>query len=321
MGQFLEHWLEHSAKPTVRPKTYRSYSQLARQHVIPGLGRHALVKLSPEHVQAFLNQQLKAGRVVAKGEKPQGLSPRSVQYLRAVLRRALNQAVKWGFVARNAATLVDPPRAKRHDVRTLTPDQARTLLTVSTNHRLEALVSVALSCGMRQGEILALLWADVTLDEGQIRVRHTLERSQGYWQLVETKSDESRRTIRLPIQLVDILKAHRRRQLEQRLAAGSHWTEHDFVFTTRTGHPYDGCNLTRDFKRMLKKADLPCMSFHALRHSCATLLLVQGVSPRVIMDLLGHSDIRLTLDTYSHVLPSLQDEAAAKMGALLWKTG
>ncbi len=159
----------------------------------------------------------------------------------------------------------------------------------------------------------------IALEAGTLSVRHTLDRVKGAWLFAEPKSERSRRTIKIPAPLVPILRTHRTAQLKRRLGAGGRWQEHDFVFTTRNGRPLDGCSLTRDTKGLLRKAGLPLVSFHALRHSFATLLLVQGVSPRVVMDLLGHSDIRLTLDVYSHVIPTLQDDAAAKIGAALWR--
>ncbi|MGH9148660.1 MAG: site-specific integrase, partial [Vicinamibacterales bacterium] len=166
--------------------------------------------------------------------------------------------------------------------------------------------------------ILGLRWDDVDLDRGVLRVRQALERLGKGWRLVEPKSEASRRTIRVPDPLVPILRAHRVRQLEQRLAASAKWKEDGFVFTASHGQPLDGCRLNRTVKAMLRAAGLPPLHFHALRHSCATFLLVQRVPPRVVMDVLGHSDIRLTLNTYSHVIEQLQDEAAQEMTTVLW---
>jgi integrase len=276
-------------------------------HLIPGLGHLRLTRLHPEHVEQFL---------VRKHQE--GLSPRSCQYLRAILRIALNRAVKHGLVLRNVAALAEPPRVVRVEIQTLTPAQARTFLATQQKHRLYPVIVVAVSCGLRSGEILALRWEDVELERGVLRVRHTLERLGKGWRLLEPKSKQSRRTIRLPEPVIPILRAHRVRQLERRLAAGARWKEHDFVFTTRTGQPLEGVRLNRDTKNLFRRAGLPPVHFHALRHSCATFLLVQGVAPRVVMDILGHSDIRLTLNTYSHVLEQLQEGAAQEMSSLLW---
>ena len=306
MKQFLERWIE-TVRLSVRAKTHHSYAQLVRLHLVPGLGHLNLGRLQPEHVDAFLSQKREAG-----------LSPRTCQYLRAVLRIALNRAIKRKLVTLNAAALADAPRVARAEVQSLTPEQARTFLAAIADHHLYPLIVVAVSCGLREGELLGLQWPDLDLDRGVLRVRHALERLGKGWRLIEPKSEGSRRTIRLPAPVVPILRAHRVHQLERRLAAGARWREHAFVFTTRDGQPLDGCRLNRQTKGQLEAAGLPPLKFHSLRHSCATFLLVQGVAPRVVMDILGHSQISLTMNTYSHVIEQLQDGAAQEMSALLW---
>lgn len=307
VGQFLSQWLEESARPKLRPRTFETYAQVIRSHVEPGLGRLPLVKLTPQHVQTWLNERQKSG-----------LSPRTCQHARAILRAALARAVKWGYVTRNVAALVDAPRVTKAEIRPLLPDQARTLLTAAREHRHGALVTVALALGLRQGEALGLRWEDVDLEAGLLTVRHALQfPTGGGWVLVEPKSDRSRRVITLPEIVVVALRAHRLRQREQRLLAGSSWREHGFVFTSRVGTPLDPWGVIRAFKRLLKDAGLPNIRFHDLRHTAATFLLAQGVDPRTIMETLGHSQISLTLNTYSHVLPSLQRDAAEKMNRLL----
>lgn len=306
VGRFLDRWLNESAKPTIRPRTYTSYAQLIRLHLAPELGRISLAKLSPQEVQEFLNRKLAAG-----------LSPRTVQYLHAVLRRALNQAVKWGLVPRNVATLVDPPRVRREEVRPFTPEQARAFLVAVQGDRLEALYTVALAMGLRQGEALGLRWQDVDLEEGVLSVRTALQRVDGRLQLVEPKSATSRRTIALPQVAAATLRAHRASQLQERLLAGERWQESGLVFTTRLGKPLIARNVFRSFQRVLARAGIPHQRFHDLRHTCATLLLAQGIHPRVVMEMLGHSQISLTMNTYSHVVPALQKEAAGRMDEVL----
>ena len=199
----------------------------------------------------------------------------------------------------------------------MTPEQARAFLDAAHGQRLEALYAVALALGLRQGEALALRWVDLDLDAGFVTVRAGLQRVAGRLVLVEPKTPKSRRTIAAPPIVVAALRAHRSRQLQDRLAAGAAWQDLDFVFCTQTGGPLDSRNVTRDFQRSLAKAGLPHMRFHDLRHSCASLLLAQGVHPRVVMETLGHSQIALTLNTYSHVIPVLQREAADRMEAAL----
>lgn len=311
-GQFLDKWLEDSVKPSVRPRTFKSYSQLVTRHVAPELGNIRLAKLSPQDIQDLMNRKLKAG-----------LSPRSVQYIHAIIRRALVQARKWDLVPRNVAKLVDPPRAQRYEVKALSPEQARAFLDAAKGDRLKALYTVAVALGLRRGECLALRWEDIDLEAGTLRVRHTLHHVDGGgWTLAEPKSANSRRTLGLPQFALAALKDHRKRQLEEKISKGKDWQDHGFVFTSRAGTPLDGQHLYfRHFKKLLGKAGLPDIRFHDLRHSCASLLLAQGVSPRVIMETLGHSQISLTMNTYSHVMPVLMREAADKMDALLSSEG
>lgn len=247
------------------------------------------------------------------------MAPRRVALIRATLRCALARAVKHGIVGRNVAALASPPRQERHEIQPLDSAELRTFLIAIEGHRLEALFVLAVTSSMRSGELLGLTWPDLRLDAGEVVVRKALQRIDGANQLVDPKSNAGRRTIALPAMAVDKLRAHRTRQLEERLAAGPEWqpTIADLVFTTATGTPLDAGNVLRTLHGILERAGLPRRRFHDLRHSMATALLVAGVSPRVVMEMLGHSQISLTLGTYSHVLPGLQREAADRMGALL----
>ena len=325
VDQFLTRWLEDSARPKLRPRTFTSYRNMIRLHIAPNLGRVPLQKLTPQHLQAWINDRQKAGWLgpkakedtIDKAPASRGLSPRTCQYALAILRSALAQALRWGYVSRNVATLIQSPRVLRHEIDPLQPDQARKLIVAARAHRLGAIVTVAMSLGLRQGEALGLKWDAVDLDAGMIEVRVALQRVDKAWKLVEPKSTRSRRKIALPDVAITALRAHRVRQLEERLAAGPDWQDEGFVFSTRTGTPIEPSNLTRTFKALLAVADLPEIRFHDLRHTAATFLLAQGVDVRTIMETLGHSQISLTLNTYSHVLPELQQDAARRMNELL----
>jgi len=306
VGDFLDQWLAEVAKPRVRAWTYAGYEVHIRRHLKPTLGRIALERLTPQQVQALLNQKLR-----------EGLKPKTVRYLRGTLRTALNEAVRWGLVARNAAALVDGPRVERYPIRPFSPDEARRLLQAIKGDRLEALYSVALTMGLRQGEALGLTWEDIDLEMGYMRISKQLQRIHGSPQLVDPKTERSRRTLAMPPMIAQSLRDHFRRQQRERQHAGSRWTESGLAFTTPIGTPLDGTAVTKEFHRLLDRADLPQRRFHDLRHSCATLLLVQGVSPRVVMDVLGHSQIGLTMNTYSHVIPDLRRDAATRMQQLL----
>jgi integrase len=306
VAQFLDRWLTESVKATVRPRTYSSYSDLVRLHIKPVLGKTSIARLTPQQIQGLLNAKLQAG-----------LSTSTVKYIHAVLRRALGQAYRWGIVARNAAALVDPPRVRHEEVSIMDPAQARAFLDAISGHRLEALYSVALAVGLRQGEALGLRWDDVNLESGQLEVRKQLQRLDSQYRLVEPKTNKSRRTLDLPGFAVDSLRQHRVHQIEERLAAGGDWEEWGLVFTTRRGTPLDAKNVTHRFQEFLARNNLPRMRFHDLRHACASLLLAQGEQARVVMEILGHSQISMTMNTYSHVIPALRREAARRMDTLL----
>jgi integrase len=308
--QFLRDWLETVVKPSVRVTTFVSYEQVVRTYLVPGLGRLRLRQLGPQHVQWMLNRHLSAGR----------LKPRSVAYIRLVLRVALNQARKWNLVSRNAAELAEPPRLERFRIEPLSPDQARALLEAASGSRLEALYAVALACGLRMGEILGLRWQDIDLEHGQIVIARALQRQKGHGLvLTETKTDRSRRTVALPTPLIESLRVHRIRQVKERLAAGSRWHDRGLVFASTVGSGLEPRNLHRAFKAVLTKAGLPDIRFHDLRHSAASLMLAQGIHLRVVMEVLGHSSISVTANTYSHVMPSLMQDAAEKMAGVLFR--
>ncbi len=299
VGKFLSTWLEDVARLRVRPSTFRSYEQILRNHLIPGLGRIQLQKLTPKDIQEFLN-----------AKHSEGISS---EHLRRVLRAALSQAVKWDLVPRNVATLVVAPKRPKHEFAYLEPDAARKFLEAAKGHRHEALFTVALSVGLRLGEALGLKWDDIDLQNGSLSVRRQLQRRKGKIEFSEPKTAKARRTIPLPAFAVTALLEHRGKQLEEKLMNIDRWTEYNLVFASSVGTPAEERNVRRTLVALLQKCGLPPMRFHDLRHTCASLLLAQGTDPRTIMETLGHSQIALTLNTYSHVLPSLQRDAADKM--------
>jgi integrase len=306
VANVLTDWLETSGRHKLRPSTLTSYTQTINQHLIPELGRIKLSKLMPQHVQRYMDVKLESG-----------LSPRSVDYHRAILRRVLNQSIKWGQLARNPAALVDGPRQERYQATVFTREETRRFLQAIRGHRLEALFSVAVAVGLRKSEILGLEWSDIDQGAGTVTVRHQLQRVAGKLQLVPLKTASSRRTIPLPTLTVEALRAHKIRHLEERLRAGDTWQGWNQVFTTPHGTPIDGRNLSRIFHGILSDAELPRLRFHDLRHSCATLLLEQGVDVRTIMDVLGHSQISLTLNTYTSVAGPLRTAAMERMDQAL----
>jgi integrase len=303
LGAFLDQWLI-TVRPTLRPSTYASYEGIVRLHLVPEIGRVTLEKLSVEHVAGL----------TAHKQADRRLSPTTVRYVLLILRNALNKAVRWGLVGRNVAMLVDPPRVGHKDVRVLSPDETKKLLDAARGEPIEGLVVLAVSTGVRLGEALGLQWPDVDLDRRQLRISKSLQRISGQGQvLMEPKTRRSRRSLVLPVKTAEALRAVRFHQDQRRRAVGPGWPNGNFVFTSSTGQPLDQRNVLRMFRRVLRKAKLPGMRFHDLRHSCASLLLAQHISPRVVMETLGHSRISVTMDTYTHVMPALMQDAADAM--------
>lgn len=294
VGAYLEDWLEAS-RDKVRPSTWRTYETYVRTHHLPRLGRFSLNKLTPGDVERMLR------------DMPG--SARTRHHARAVLRTALQRAVAHGLILRNPAALAGPPRVEHREVETWDAAQVRIFLDAIRGHRLEALFTVAVSTGLRQGELLGLRWSDVNLSAGTLTVRHALQRVDGRLQLVETKTAKSRRTIPLSDLALQAL-----RTAQDGPIIGTH------LFTTPAGGPLYGTAVYREFRAVTEAAGLPRIRFHSLRHTAASLLLAQGVHPRVVMELLGHSTIALTMNTYSHVIPALERDAADRMNAILTAT-
>ena len=306
VGDFLVEWLESVARPRIRPSTYRRYEQLVRTFLVPQLGTVRLSQLKPMHVQAVLNRA-----------SASGLKPMTVHHIRAVLRTALNDALRWDLVTRNAAALAESPRQRRPEVAFLDADQAREFLASLGDDRYGPLYVLAMALGLRQGEALGLSWLDCDFETGTIRIRNALQRLDRQWSLVDPKSESSRRTLPMPAIVRSALQRQRALQAEQRLLAGTRWQETGFVFTSAVGTPLEGVNVTHRLQRALAAAGLPRLRFHDLRHTAASLLLAEGVPARVVMETLGHSQISLTLNTYSHVTKRLLGEAAAAMDRVL----
>ncbi len=307
VGEFIEQWLENVSRHRVRTTTHETYASIIRNHIVPGIGGVRLSRLTPQHISSLYEELLK-----------KGLAPRSVMYVHAVLRSALKQAVRWNLLVRNPVEAVDPPRPERFRARALSPEQVSQFLDAAREDDLYALYVLALTTGMRQGELLGLMWCDVELDAAQIRVQRQLTRTAGGLAFAEPKTAKGRRTVALPHIAVEALRQHRARQAEARLLAGPEWTDIDLVFANQHGRPMERQNVVkRSFQPLLTAAELPRVRFHDLRHSAATLLLSQNVHPKVVQERLGHSTISVTMDTYSHVMPSMQREAADKLDAML----
>ncbi len=306
VGQYMASWLK-AARPSIRERTWVRYEQYVRLHVVPTMGKVQLTKLTPQHLQRLYAERLEAG-----------LSPSTVHHLHATLHKALKQAVRWNLLPRNVADLVDPPRIPRFEMTTLLPEQARVLLDAAAGDRLEALYVLALTTGMREGELLALKWRDIDFDSNAVEIRGSLQRVPSGFIIAEPKTARSRRRVNLTNAGLVALRQHRARQGEERLRLGAAWQKSEMVFTDEAGKPIDATKFLRNsFAPLLKRAGLPPMRFHDLRHTAATLLLGRGIHPKIVSEMLGHSQIGITLDLYSHVTPTMQREATEAMDTIV----
>jgi integrase len=305
VGEYLDRWLSDSVSDTVKATTFERYEQITRLHLKPALGRVKLKALTPAHVRGLYREKLEAGS-----------SARTVRYIHTTLHKALKQAVMDGLIPRNATEAVKPPQPTREEMHPLTPEQAKLLLQVAheSGDRLEALYVLAIHTGLRQGELLVLKWDEVDLDDGSLQVRRTLAITKNGSVFTSPKTSGSRRSVKLTLRATEALRSHLERQLAEIDRVGSLWSENGLIFASEIGEPLNRHNLTRrSFKPLLKRAGLPKVRFHDLRHTCATLLLTLNVNPKIVSEMLGHSSIAITLDTYSHVLPNMRDQAAAAM--------
>jgi len=307
LDEYLDRWLKTSAQGRVSDRTFVDYTGQLRRYVRPVLGRYRLSELSPLVIQDVYSAML-----------ARGLSARTIRFTHAILSQALEQGVKWQMLPANPARHVDLPKQRKKEMRALSKDEVTRFLDAAAGDRWYALWELLITSGLRPGEALGLKWDD--LHENRIRIQRTLtRRSDGGWAFKEPKTPKSRRSIPLPPSTLMALRGHRARQAEERLAASDSYRDGGLIFSTSTGAPCDLPNLTKNhFKPLLATAGIPSIRFYDLRHTAATLLLSAGVNPKIVSERLGHSTITLTLDTYSHVLPDMQEETAEKIEALLF---
>jgi integrase len=309
VDEWLDYWAENIASVRVRARTLATYRTMIRLHLNPYIGKRRLDQLQPEHLEQTYKQLL-----------DKGLSPASVLRVHRMLHRALKIAMQRDRVARNVATLVEPPRQERPKTpEPLDVEECKRVLAAAEGLRNSARWTVALALGLRQSEALALQWKDIDFDRGTLSVRRGLHRVPGEGLVfTEPKTDCSRRTIAVPAPLVEALRKQRVAQNEERLVAGSEWDDWDLVFAQPNGRPLDKHSDYETWIKLLNRAGVRHIRLHDGRHTAATLLLTAGVHPRVVMELLGHSQMRTTTDIYSHVMPALAQEAADRMAKTLW---
>lgn len=307
VGAYLTDWIAQTGGD-LKLSTATAYGSLLRLQVIPRIGHHRLTRLTPAHVNAMTASMMEAG-----------LKPATANHARAVVRNALNDAMRQGLVIRNAAALADRRRVEELVIQPMSPEEARAILDVVAGHRVGPLVTTALWTGLRLGELLALTWDRVDLDGRTLRVTESLSRVRRETHVWATKNRSSTRTVPVPAPLVSVLSDHKRRQRELRRAAGDEWDGSwgDLVFTRPTGEPLNGTTASSEFKALLRAGGLPQRRFHDLRHAAATLWLAAGVDLKTVSSLLGHSTIAVTANIYTGVLDTLRTDAADKMTRLL----
>jgi integrase len=311
LAQLLERWLAH-IKTQVTPRTYGGYAERVRNNIIPALGATRLIKLLPEQISEAYSKALTSGRCDGKG----GLSPQTVKHIHVVLKQALAQARVWRAISHNPADLVKPPKLARGEMQTVNTDQTAAMIEAARGTPIFIPILLGVLCGMRRGEICALRWRSIDLDAGQLSVVASTEQGRGGMREKEPKSGKGR-LIALPPMLVAELRRHRMQQAEWLLRLGVRLTDDHYVCLREDGESVWPSSLTRAFRTFMRRHKLPQIRFHDLRHSHATHLLAANVHPKIAQERLGHSNVSITLNTYSHVVPGMQQEAAAKVDAVI----
>ena len=316
LGQYLSQWLDEYAKVNTSPRTYQRYLEIVHDNLVPSLGSIPLMELKPHHVQSYYTKALVSGRKDGKG----GLSAKTVTHYHRLLFEALKYAVKHEMIFRNVAEAVTPPKAKGKKVTVIDGQSVNKLLEAVKDTIYYPIFYTAVYTGMRRSELLGLRWENVDLDFLTIAVTETLHRlNDGSYFYGEPKSKRGKRSIAISPSLALLLRDHKARQGDARLLLGGQLTESDLVFSMPDGSPISPHNVTWAFVNIRNKLGFAGLRFHDLRHTHATLLLKQGVHPKVVSERLGHSTVGITLDTYSHVLPGLQEAAAAGFEEMLKK--
>jgi integrase len=304
LNEYLDRWLETAAKPRLREKSYRSYESLLRRYVRPPLGPRNLAAICPLDIQAVYRQLSECG-----------LSARTVRYTHSVLRSSMRQAIRWRLLAEDPTNGAQLPRHRRRELRVLTAEQSRLFLETAMQTAYGPVFAIALTTAARPSEYLALKWQDINWERGTVSIARTLERVRG-WRFAETKRARSRRVIKLQEWVLELLK-DLHATTKSKPIENSWLGTANLIFTTPSGRPIDSDKLARQIKSILEQAGLPMIRLYDLRHTGATLALAAGVPPKVVSEQLGHASAAFTLDIYSHVLPHMQEEAAAKVEAVL----
>lgn len=297
--QFLIDFMENVVKPSVQITTYNTQMNIVKNHIIPDLGKKKMEELNPITVQKLYMKKI-----------DNGLSSSYIKLMHAILGKAYRKAMEWGIVQKNVIQLVTPPRVEHKDITVWTLDEAKRFLDHSQKRKFFIGYVLAIYTGMRRGEIIGLRWSDINLENNTLSIKQTLTYSNGKGYFKEPKTKGSKRTITIPEYAVQCLKKHKAKQNEYRLKLGEAYEDHDLVVCSWNGQPINPTDINKDFTMAIKLSGVPQIRFHDLRHTHATILLQMGENPKVVSERLGHSEVGITLDTYSHVLPNMQKELA-----------
>jgi integrase/predicted RNA-binding Zn-ribbon protein involved in translation (DUF1610 family) len=308
-------WLP-AIESTVRPTTYRSYVQHVSFHIVPHIGSLQLEKVGGATLNALYAKLASQG----KRDGKRGLSPRTVHHVHTCLHRAFKDAVRWGRLFRNPVDAADPPRVAgpgSREMKTWSAAQVRAFLEATKDDRLYPLWRLFCLTGMRRGEVLGVKWQDIDFEAGRLAVRRSLVPLGGEVIVSEPKTARGRRSIALDVETVEVLKAQAARQLSEQQQFGEAWTDSGYLCTKEDGEPYHPEVVSRSFRQAVRRAMLPMIRPHDLRHTHATLALQADIHPKVVSERLGHANISITLDTYSHAIPAMQEEAAERIAELV----
>jgi len=310
LAALLERWLKDSASSRVSPKTFQEYERMIRNHIVPALGSLQVQRITPMQIQAFYSKVLECGRLDGKG----GLSPRSVLHIHALLHRVFSQAVRWQILPRNPVDAVDPPRVPRTEMKSLSVEEISVLLEAARDTTLFLPIAIALGTGLRRGEVLGLRWSSVDLEGGSLAVTRSIEQTKAGIRAKAPKTHRSLRPVKMPASLVKILRTAK---AERMLKAGPDFSDEDYICLREDGSLWPPDVLSHRFTDLIRTLDITQVRFQDLRHTFATLSLQQGIHPKVVSEMLGHSSVNITLDTYSHVMPDMQEQAAARIDEIL----
>ena len=301
----FEEWLRGYVKTNCSIRTKESYRSTIEHHLLPALGHIQLKDLQPAVIQSYY------GRACEK------LSSKSVLYHHRILKQCLKYAMRQGYLGRNPCDLVDPPKARRKPMRTLTPEEVETLLKTASGNQFYPVIYTAISTGLRQCELLGLRWRDIDFDSPSISVCQALYKRCGICEFHEPKTSHSKRCVNMTAKLTDYLSEYKAERESLSLHIGRLLKPDDLVFSNGEGAPIDPGVLSHNFARILKRAGIDNARFHDLRHTFASLMLLRGAKPKVISEALGHASVAFTMDTYSHIIEGMQSEAMELLDGVL----